>query len=281
MHLFVACCGHPTIGHCDQVVSAPALAHCDQVVSAPALAQCACDQGKEDLEEQLFDDPEESDPEDDRESPANDTYTRRTDLLDTKHIVKSCSSVSTGDPDDPTTRGLSDDLQNSQLCYLPSSLSCSSDELEELGALGEDFSPTAFVGQWKLERVEGEVDAFMASCGTPWALRKIAKSMKYGVGSSEQEVSVVNNQLTIVNKIGLKQSTTHLSLDGSEVETDGLDGKQCVASADREKDGVLIRTRRRTGTSLGVVRRYFEGGTLVVEATSKGGRKVKRFYGRK
>lgn len=266
MHLFVACCGHPTIGHCDQVVSAPALAH------------CACDQGKEDLEEQLFDDPEESDPEDDRESPANDTYTRRTDLLDTKHIVKSCSSVSTGDPDDPTTRGLSDDLQNSQLCSLPSSLSCSSDELEELG---EDFSPTAFVGQWKLERVEGEVDAFMASCGTPWALRKIAKSMKYGVGSSEQEVSVVNNQLTIVNKIGLKQSTTHLSLDGSEVETDGLDGKQCVASADREKDGVLIRTRRRTGTSLGVVRRYFEGGTLVVEATSKGGRKVKRFYGRK
>lgn len=38
-----------------------------------------------------------------------------------------------------------------------------------------------FVWQWRLKRIEGDVDKFMADAGTNWALRKMAKQMNYGI----------------------------------------------------------------------------------------------------
>jgi len=241
---FITCCTKPKIGACDQVLSAAPLAH--------QTGQ----EKHEDLEEQLFDDPEDSD---DEVPKRASSFTSSTGVSDFRSL--GTSSV--------------------QLHSLGSSESCFSGDSAVGAVIEEGLCPTAFTGQWKLERVEGDVDAFMASCGTPWAMRRMAKSLKYGVGSSEQEVSVVNNNLTIVNKIGLKKSTSHFTLDGEESETDGLDGSQCVASVDLEKDGFLIRSRRSSGTSLGVVRRYFEGETLVVEATSGKDLTFRRFYARK
>uniref|UniRef100_A0A7S1A4P7 Uncharacterized protein n=1 Tax=Noctiluca scintillans TaxID=2966 RepID=A0A7S1A4P7_NOCSC len=248
---FITCCTKPKIGACDQVLSAAPLAH--------QTGQ----EKHEDLEEQLFDDPEDSD----HEVP--------------KQIVRASSFASSAGVSDFVITSYSLGTNSAQLLSSPSSDSCFSGDSAVGSVVEEGLCPSAFAGHWKLERVEGDVDAFMASCGTSWAMRRMAKSLNYGVGSTEQQVSVVDNKLTIVNKIGLKKSTSHFTLDGEESETDGLDGSQCVASVDLEKDGFLIRSRRSSGTSLGVVRRYFEGETLVVEATSKKYCKVRRFYSRK
>lgn len=244
MFAFIACCTKPKIGACDQVLSAAPLAH-------------QSSQGRhEDVEEQLFDDPVDSD----------DEVPKRVSSFTSSTGVSDFRSLGTS---------------SAQLHKLGSSDSCFSCDSALGAVIEEGLCPTASAGQWKFERVEGDVDAFMASCGSSWAIRKMAKSLNYGVGSTEQEVSVVDNKLTIVNKMGLKKSTSHFTLDGEESETDGLDGSRCVASVDLEKDGFLIRTRRSSGTSLGVVRRYFEGETLVVEATSNKDCKVRRFYSRK
>lgn len=269
---FACCCTQPEIGGVDQVVSA-----------APPVPHPPRPKLDEDPEEQLFDDPEDTGDEE-QNAIACPAEERRVSCVSCSAGGGSTSSTGLlSEGDDKEMSSWTCCLENGNIPHyasVSSSESCSS-TLSPPGAVVEEgLSPAAFAGQWKLERVEGDVDAFMASCGTPWAVRKMAKALKYGVGSSEQKVSVVNNQLTIVNKIGLKESTSYLCLDGQESETNGLDGKLCVTSADREKDGVVIRTRRRTGTCLGVVRRYFDAGTLVVEATSPGGHTVRRFYAR-
>lgn len=247
----IACCTKPKVGACDQVLSAAPRAH----KTGQEL--------REEVEEQLFDDSEDSD----YEFP--------------EQIVRASSFASSGGASDFVITSYSVGTSSAQLLSVPSSNSSFSGDTAVGSVIEEGLCPSAFAGHWKLERVEGDVDAFMASCGSSWAIRKMAKSLNYGVGSTEQEVSVVDNKLTIVNKMGLKKSTSHFTLDGEESETDGLDGSRCVASVDLEKDGFLIRTRRSSGTSLGVVRRYFEGETLVVEATSNKDCKVRRFYSRK
>lgn len=60
-------------------------------------------------------------------------------------------------------------------------------ESEEEDADADNFkqpscpNPDDFVWQWRLKRIEGDVDKFMADAGTNWALRKMAKQMNYGI----------------------------------------------------------------------------------------------------
>jgi hypothetical protein len=135
-----------------------------------------------------------------------------------------------------------------------------------------------FEGYWILKRVEGDVDSFMAEAGTGWAMRQLAKSMNYGVGHTEQEVSVSDNVITIANKVGLKETVACLPLDAQEVVGFGLDGRQCITCAHWDGKSLRVDTKKMDGTQTSTSKRYFVGDTLVVEASTMTGITVRRLY---
>jgi len=141
-----------------------------------------------------------------------------------------------------------------------------------------DSQAEHFVGVWALQRVEGDMEAFMVDCGTGWAMRKLASKMNYGIGQSVQDVELDGASLTIVNKIGPKVAKTVLSLSGEESVSDGLDGRKCMSSVSWDGETMCITNRTLSGGPLPGSRRYFAGSECVVEATSPGGKVVRRFY---
>jgi hypothetical protein len=135
-----------------------------------------------------------------------------------------------------------------------------------------------FVGVWSLQRIEGDMEAFMVDCGTGWAMRKLASKMNYGIGQSVQDVELDGASLTIVNKIGPKVARTVLSLSGEEAVSDGLDGRKCMSSVSWEGETMCITNRTLSGEALPGSRRYFAGSECVIEATSPAGKVVRRYY---
>lgn len=135
-----------------------------------------------------------------------------------------------------------------------------------------------FEGLWVLRRIEGDVDSFMAEAGTGWAMRQLAKSMNYGVGHTEQEVSVSDNVITIANKVGLKETVACLPLDAREVVGASLDGRQCITCAHWDGQCLRVDTKKMDGTKTSTSKRYFVGDSLVVEASTMTGITVRRLY---
>jgi len=135
-----------------------------------------------------------------------------------------------------------------------------------------------FEGLWVLRRIEGDVDSFMAEAGAGWAMRQLAKSMNYGVGHTEQEVSVSDNVITIANKVGLKETVACLPLDAREVVGASLDGRQCITCAHWDGQCLRVDTKKMDGTKTSTSKRYFVGESLVVEASTMTGITVRRLY---
>jgi hypothetical protein len=135
-----------------------------------------------------------------------------------------------------------------------------------------------FAGRWVLNRIEGDVDAFMAEAGSGWAVRRLAKSVNYGIGSSEQTVTVTENDITIVNKVGPRENLTTLPLSGDEVHAKGLDGTMCITTGVWNGTFLQVDTMKLDRTPQSTTKRYFEGDEVVIEASTMTGLKVRRIY---
>lgn len=143
---------------------------------------------------------------------------------------------------------------------------------------GSAPSVANFAGRWVLNRIEGDVDAFMAEAGSGWAVRRLAKTMNYGIGSSEQTVTVTDTDITIVNKVGPRENVTTLPLSGEEVVVKGLDGTSCITTGVWNESFLLVETMKLDRTPQSSTKRYFEGEEVVIEASTMTGLKVRRIY---
>jgi hypothetical protein len=135
-----------------------------------------------------------------------------------------------------------------------------------------------FSGRWVLSSIEGDFDAFLADIGTKWMLRKMARSVGYGVGRSVQDISLDGDEFIVVSEGGPTITKLVLHIGGGEEQSIGLDGDPVMVLARWEGQALWMESRRMDGTKLPPTRRYLDGEEMVVENSTSSGLMVRRLF---
>lgn len=142
--------------------------------------------------------------------------------------------------------------------------------------------PPAFAGRWLLDRVEGDMEAFMSELGTPWILVNMAKSFNYGVGKILQDVSLDGDKLQIITEGSPKGTNTmNVTINEGLQESIGLDGNPVNVGCSWESDTVLfVEGEMPNGKAIPTTRRFIQDEETVLESTTPSGIIVRRIFKR-
>ena len=141
-----------------------------------------------------------------------------------------------------------------------------------------------FNGTWVCSRVEGDWENFLQERGTPWAMRKVAKGLGYGVGKQTQIIVQDGDELEIVNHTATcppRQDRSFIKADGSEKEVFDPDGLNYMQRT--RWDGKVLRSEQVTGEGGQppvILQRFMQGHEMCTERISARGVVVRRFYRR-
>jgi len=136
-----------------------------------------------------------------------------------------------------------------------------------------------FTGNWKLVKIDGDMDAFMKELGLGWMIRKAASTMNYGVGKSFNNIEHTGDTIKVENiNPGGGEHVQKFRIDGTE-QDDVLPREKTAVKlvATWEEVGgapaLAVRVRRVDDPSKGMPRskRYLNGASMVVELTSPSG----------
>mmetsp|Transcript_6167 Transcript_6167/g.14744 ORF Transcript_6167/g.14744 Transcript_6167/m.14744 type:complete len:192 (-) Transcript_6167:14-589(-) len=141
----------------------------------------------------------------------------------------------------------------------------------------ERSSDADISGKWMLASYEGDMDAFAIDTGIPWAMRKLANSLGWGVGKIEHTITQDgdNVQITAVGPKGT--FTQNWVANGKKQKTVTLTaGTPFEGTPTWQGDEFVVKDSTAEG------RRRIENGKLVFEATSKkSGITIKQYFERK
>jgi len=146
------------------------------------------------------------------------------------------------------------------------------------GASASQLHAPDFSGRWLLDRIDGDCEALLVDAGTSWPLRKLAKSMKYGVGKAVQDVQQDGDSFVVVSETGVKTTTMRFSAGAGDQEIMGPDGTPAVARTHWERDVLHMSFRKPNGAKLPSVSRRIVGSEMVMEATTSKGDVVRRYF---
>ena len=153
----------------------------------------------------------------------------------------------------------------------------SSQSLESV-ATSPDFN-----GTWMCSRVEGDWDEFLRDRGTPWAMRKVAKGLDYGVGKQMQIIIHKGDELEILNCAAAgppREERCFIKADGSEHKVFDPDGLHYMQKTRWE--GKVLRSEQVSegGQPSLILQRFMQGHEMCTERMTARGVIVRRFYHR-
>ncbi|CAE6947781.1 unnamed protein product [Symbiodinium sp. KB8] len=124
---------------------------------------------------------------------------------------------------------------------------------------------TDFNGTWICSRVEGAWEDFLRERGTPWAMRKVAKGLDYGVGKQMQTIVQRGDELEIVNYTATcppREDKCTIKADGSEHEVFDPDGLHYMQRT--QWDGKVLRSEQVNceGQPPVILQRFMQGKTF-------------------
>mmetsp|Transcript_36504 Transcript_36504/g.85500 ORF Transcript_36504/g.85500 Transcript_36504/m.85500 type:complete len:234 (+) Transcript_36504:44-745(+) len=142
---------------------------------------------------------------------------------------------------------------------------------------------TDFNGTWICSRVEGAWEDFLRERGTPWAMRKVAKGLDYGVGKQMQTIVQHGDELEIVNYTATcppREDKCIIKADGSEHEVFDPDGLHYMQRT--QWDGKVLRSEQVNceGQPPVILQRFMQGHEMCTERMTAHGVVVRRFYRR-
>jgi len=145
----------------------------------------------------------------------------------------------------------------------------------------EDPAPRHdFSGKWCMTHAEGDQSQFMIDAGVSWALRRLAKSMNYGLGITFQDIKQNGNHFVIDYSTPLKSTTMLFSAGSGYQETTGADGLPVLVNAQWDGQHLTMQCKRPEGRSFAPTRRYILGDEMVIESPLSTGATMKRFFKR-
>jgi len=144
-----------------------------------------------------------------------------------------------------------------------------------------DAGAAAFSGKWTLERIDGDFEALLIDAGASWPLRRLAKSMNYGIGKATQDIQQDGDSFVIVNEAGPKVTTMKFMVGAGEQQVTGQDGTPTIATPLWDGCVLQMTLKRLDGTKLPAVRRRLVDGQLVLESVSSKGETVRRYFSRR
>merc|ERR1719223_2189731 len=96
----------------------------------------------------------------------------------------------------------------------------------------EELAPRPdFSGKWCMTHAEGDWSQFMADAGVSWALRRLAKSMNYGLGTTFQDIKQNGLHFVIDHSTPVRSTTMKFSAGSGYQETTGADGLPVLVNA--------------------------------------------------
>lgn len=136
-----------------------------------------------------------------------------------------------------------------------------------------------FSGRWRLRHIDGDVEPLLVDAGVGWALRKLAKSMNYGLGKQTQDIQQTGDDFIVVMEGGPRVTTMKFRMGAGAQKTVGLDGNPVTVNPWWDGQACMMTMGKPAGVSTPrPLARYFLGSEMVIEATTSDGRAVKRFF---
>jgi hypothetical protein len=137
-------------------------------------------------------------------------------------------------------------------------------------------------GRWVQTRFEGDMEQLLVDNGLPWPIRRMAKSMNYGVGKTFTTISQCDDVMEIVMEMPTKAPTKIEFVVGKPgwQETTGADNQPLLVKASWDGDALVTQRKAPSGKELPDVRRWLEPNTceLVEEIKLSTNGKVLRFF---
>jgi len=132
-------------------------------------------------------------------------------------------------------------------------------------------------GRWMQVRFEGDVGQLMVDAGLPWAIRRMAKSMNYGVGKTFTNISQCDDAFELVFEMPGRAPTKMSFVVG---EGEWQTASPLVVKPVWEDEVLVMERKTTSGKELPVLRRWVdaESGELVEEVETSKGEKVLRFF---
>jgi hypothetical protein len=147
-----------------------------------------------------------------------------------------------------------------------------SDHIEVLPCV--DFS-----GTWKMSRVEGDMEQLMSDAGCGWVLRKMAKSIGYGVGKAFQEIRQDGNDFVVTHRNPVKNVEVSFRVGTGFQRMNGEDGHIAFASQRWDSNVLITDAKKQNGETLPSARRYLNGcDCMVIEYQTSKGAVVKNMF---
>jgi len=137
---------------------------------------------------------------------------------------------------------------------------------------------TDFSGKWCMTHVDGDLGQLMVDASVSWALRRMAKSMNYGLGHTFQEIKQNGDHFIVAHSSPVKSTTMEFSADAGYQETVGVDGLPVLVNAQWDCLHLTMQSKKPDGRSFAPTRRYIQGDEMVIEAPLSTGATVKRFF---
>jgi len=136
-----------------------------------------------------------------------------------------------------------------------------------------------FSGTWRMSRVEGDMEQLMSDAGVGWILRKMAKSIGYGVGKAFQEIKQDGNDFTITHRNPVKNVEMSFRVGTGFQRMTGDDGHIAFASQRWDSNILITDAKKQNGESLPAARRYLNGcDCMVIEYRTSKGATVKNMF---
>mmetsp|Transcript_10419 Transcript_10419/g.25134 ORF Transcript_10419/g.25134 Transcript_10419/m.25134 type:complete len:215 (+) Transcript_10419:62-706(+) len=150
----------------------------------------------------------------------------------------------------------------------------------------EEASPAkerpSFAGSWVLEKVEGDFDALLKEQGQGYMMRRMAKSMGYGVGKVHQTIEQDGDVLTITITNPKGTTVMKFTVNGEEQDSrDPMEDKPVKILPQWDGDALVLATRNSAGAALPTTRRFLRDEEMVMELTTPNGVSAKRVFARK
>eukprot|EP00437_Effrenium_voratum_P020786 CAMPEP_0181447396 /NCGR_PEP_ID=MMETSP1110-20121109/26600_1 /TAXON_ID=174948 /ORGANISM="Symbiodinium sp., Strain CCMP421" /LENGTH=194 /DNA_ID=CAMNT_0023571507 /DNA_START=1 /DNA_END=585 /DNA_ORIENTATION=+ len=135
-----------------------------------------------------------------------------------------------------------------------------------------------FSGEWTLERIEGDFDAFLKEMGVGYMARSLAKSRGYGVKSVHQAVEHSLDKIKVVQTTPKGTTVSEIRLDGTEQDSTDPIENRAVKVLPKWDGQTLVIVSRSKDKELITVRRHMRGEETVQELETPGKVLVKRVF---
>jgi len=134
-------------------------------------------------------------------------------------------------------------------------------------------------GEWVVESVDGDWDAFLTEMGMNWFKRQAFRAANYGAGRMRMTVEQSGNVFSITN-FAMKTTNMTFHVGGGKQEATALEGSPILIEPSWVEDGQALEFKVCTpdGQDLPSRRQVLMGERLVVDMTTLKGVVARRYY---